>query len=263
MDFFRDGTFRLPGTQDPITLGVVLALSTTLCIWSYQSAGRTRLAMHGILVAALVYGVVGSGSRGGLLTLIIACTVLLLYGKTLGKVQKFAIVSAIAAGVIGFLFFNLSDYLLGLDEYGTFQYRLDVIAVGYQAFLYAPFFGSPAYHPIMEQVRNHDGIIDILNAYVEVPLHYGLPGLVLFATPAIVATRYLLKGRALMEAQGDELSELTYRVFAAALISFIIAIGTVGLVGFLLQYYWMLVGFAAASTSILRDRAKSINAATA
>jgi O-antigen ligase len=135
------------------------------------------------------------------------------------------VVTGLSAAGIVLLFFDPLQYFMTVDQYGTFEYRRRVFDVSVQAISYRPFLGSPTFHPIMEQLRNHDGIIDIVNAYVQIPVRYGVIGLVFFAGAGIAAAHSMLRSRAAAAQTGDQSAELTYRALAAVSIGLLVTIG--------------------------------------
>lgn len=250
--FMRGNTLRLPSTQDPIPFGVALGVSGSLICWSYYIAERKRIFTHALLFALSIVCISGTDSRGGLLALMATITVIVLYSKRLRSGRGFLMALGVIAVAIVLLFLDPMQYFMSVDQYGTFEYRVRVFEISMQAISYQPFFGSPNFHPILEQLRNYDGIIDIVNTYVQIPIRYGVVGLIFFAGAGIAAARSLLRSADVMAEVGDESAEFTYRALAAFSIGLLVAIATVSLLGILVHYYWVLVGFASACYAPVR-----------
>lgn len=63
----------------------------------------------------------------------------------------------------------------------TVEYRMRLAETSWQIFLQNPIFGSLNFLVYMEDLRQGEGIIDLVNAYATIALGYGLVGLGLFA----------------------------------------------------------------------------------
>jgi O-antigen ligase len=69
---------------------------------------------------------------------------------------------------------------IGTANTGTVVYRQRVAEVSWMLIQQNPVFGSPYYMAYMEELRQGEGIIDLVNSYAGIALSFGLVGLALF-----------------------------------------------------------------------------------
>jgi O-antigen ligase len=87
---------------------------------------------------------------------------------------------------------------------GTILYRQRLAERGWEIVLAHPFFGDQFPWPEMEDLRQGEGIIDIVNTYLGVALNYGLVGLFLFLSFILLAAmRVYARTRVLVRSDPD------------------------------------------------------------
>jgi hypothetical protein len=183
------------------------------------------------VVAMLFCGLAASVSRGPWLACAIALTLGLAFGR--GARQRVAWMAGLLPLVIVGLLLHpqgqkVIDLLpfVGSVETGSITYRTELIERAKVVFWQNPIFGSLQYidNPVLEVMRQGQGIIDIVNSYLGVALAYGAVGLVLFAAPsayALVAT-WLVSRRL---ARTDPDAEAAGRSLAVTMVGILLAIG--------------------------------------
>jgi hypothetical protein len=125
------------------------------------------------------------------------------------------------------------------------EYRHRLAERGWELVLAHPFFGDQFPWPKMEDLRQGEGIIDIVNTYLGVALNYGLVGLFLFLGFILIGlTKTYLRVRDLAQ------SDPEFALFGASLIACIV--GTLIMIdssSFILgceKMFYVLGGLAAA-----------------
>jgi O-antigen ligase len=97
----------------------------------------------------------------------------------------------------------------------------------------------------MEQMRQGQGIIDIVNTYLQFALPYGLIGLSLFALCLLAVIRAVLRGRRLI-VRSDTEAERLGRILLGAMAGILVTIATVSSIGVIAPMYWLMSGICVA-----------------
>lgn len=165
-----------------IVLGV--SMSVSLGLWLFlqdRIPGKWRWLGY----LALVAGNVCALSRGPWVGALVCLTVYLLSGPDIVKrASKGAALVAALSGIALVTPYRdtIVDYLpfIGTADSGSVTYRQEVAARSWDLIMANPFLGNPYYIQNMEELRQGQGIIDIVNSYAAVGLSYGLIGAGLF-----------------------------------------------------------------------------------
>lgn len=149
---------------------------------------------------------------------------------------------------------NLLPYV-GENENENIEYREQLIANSLIVIKRNLWFGSVDYMetPEMEAMRQGEGIIDLVNTYIQVALKAGLVGVALFAS----FFGFVLVGiyRA-MRTIGDREDEiyLLGRALLAALAGTLLIIFTVSSITIIPVVYWSLAGLGAGYPQLVKTR---------
>jgi O-antigen ligase len=190
-------------------------------------------------------------ARGGWLALIVMTGLyLLLFSRSASArlLTKAAVGGAIFLSAVAF---GMDDFLQ-MDDYGTFQYRYDLILNAWEVIKQNPLLGSAFYsqNEALEASRQGQGIIDIVNAYLQVALSAGMVGLTLFvllmALPIIMLRRLAKK----LDAERLEAERDICNLSVVVLSGLGLMLGTISLVGVLPQYLYLFVGIAAGTVRV-------------
>ena len=166
-----------------IVLGYALAIA--FGIWLFLRLRVEAMGWRWLGLLALVAGLAATLARGPWLG---AMAILLMF-QALGpnaasRSFKTLALIALAGGILlltpwgpGFV-----DRLpfVGSDEGGSVTYRQQLAAVSWQLIQQNPLFGTLNFMQYMEELRQGEGIIDLVNAYAGIALSFGLVGLGLF-----------------------------------------------------------------------------------
>ena len=182
---FRAGLLRaVSSTGNAIILGYLLAVA--LGFWLYLQSQLQRVGPR-IAVAALLWlGLLASFSRGPLLAAILMYfTYAALRPGGASRLLKAAIAFVVVAAVIlaspaGDKITATLPFMGGHVAQGTLTYREQLLARSWQLIQAHPYLGDQEALSKMQDLRQGQGIIDIVNTYLEVTLFYGFIGLALF-----------------------------------------------------------------------------------
>lgn len=239
----RGTTLRaMASTGHAIALGYVLAA----CLLLYLPLrGDLRGWKKGGLLAMLAAGLLAPLSRGPWLG---AAAGLLLY-VALGRrpARNLMLLAVVAAGAFAILpFLPSGQFVLGMIpffgdiETGNLRYRERLIHNAAQLLWEHPLLGLTDYEERLATMgmTQGQGIVDIVNTYVQVGLRSGFLGLGCFAGCLAASLLSVLRARTFSPAPADDLG----RGLAAAQVAVIVTIATVSSIAVVPWVYWCLTG---------------------
>ncbi len=249
----RGGSLRAEATAGhPLALGYLLAIA--LGFWLYLLS-HLKSTPHKLLVPlVLCAGLIVTFSRGPWMGAIIIYVVYaLLRRKRMSELFGAAAILLIAIALIGLSplgdrIASMLPFMGGQVGAGSLTYREILAARCWQLILAHPFFGDQLAYLHMQDLRQGQGIIDIVNTYLFVTLFYGLAGITLFAGFFLMGLRKVWEARAVWR-HADP---------AAALIASSIVACTVGTLfmlldcSFILGYVPMFYTLAGLSSACFR-----------
>lgn len=237
-------------TGHSIVLGYLLLIGGAFLFFLEQTVKpRTLVVAAGVVLSG---GLVATVARG----------------PWVGAVAMLAVVFSIGPGAarrLGMLFTScvaiaiglaispwgsvVVDHLpfIGTVEEGSVTYRQQLFNVSMILVWQNPIFGSYdyLYNPIMEQMRQGEGIIDMVNTYLGVALASGLVGLALFVGPFLAAALSVHRARRSI-ADTDREADALGRALLAALAGIAVTIATVSPINAVPTVYWMIAGLCVA-----------------
>lgn len=251
----RDDSLRaLASTGQPIVLGYVMAVALGIFMFLQKSIPSRATWMIGL--ALLIAGLLAPLSRGPW----IGAAVILLVFVATGP-QVFSRLSLLGLGGMLALPILLAtpigkkiiDYLpfVGTVDEGTVTYRQLLIEVSMDIIKDNPFFGSYDFLLYLEELRQGQGIIDLVNSYLNIALASGLVGLSLFASFFAVILVNIHKGMQGLD-KNDE-RHLLGRVLMATLIGILVIIFTVSSIIAIPVIYWAVAGLGLAYVRLLNQ----------
>ena len=249
---WRLGLMRSGGplASSPIAFGTALMVAMALLIG--LAHGQASSWRKYAPLAVLVLGVLGTVARGPLLGLgIVAFGYALTQPNAGGRV-----VATVLGGVALFIPLLLTPFggqLLSLvpglgtatvaEE--TIDYRQDLLRIGTRVALKNPLFGSDAYldDPDMQTLVQGQGIIDIVNTYLQWALSYGLVGLALYVAAVFGTMLGLFRtARSLKAPEHARLRALTGAMFAGLFAFAVVAFTTTSSSQFVTMLTWGYLG---------------------
>ena len=185
-----------------IALGNLLAVA--FGFWLYLKA-HVRSATHRIGATLLLWGgLYATSSRGAWLGAATIYFAFLAAGpRAVSRIVKGAGLAIALAGLIALS--PVGDRILevlpilGRTADDTIVYRQRLAERGWELVLAHPLFGDQFPWPEMEDFRQGEGIIDIVNTYLDIALNYGLIGLFCFLS-------FILFGMIAVYARSKELA---------------------------------------------------------
>ena len=166
-----------------IVLGYVMAVAVGFYLALGRSVPKKFVYASGMLL--LLAGIVAPLSRGPWVGLVLMLLLFTLAGdKPLQRMLKFSFAALPAGVALMFTEYGQKaiDYLpfVGTVDKENVTYRQNLFDTSSQIILDNPFFGSTDYLLHMEELRQGQGIIDLVNTYLIVGLNTGFVGLGLY-----------------------------------------------------------------------------------
>jgi hypothetical protein len=239
----------------PIVLGYALAVALGFWLFLGQSVRNRRAWALGLLVLAA--GLVATLSRGPWLGAAAIALIFILTGRhAIRRVVLLTLAVALATLLVlslpgGQAILQYLPFVGTVDEFNvTYRQRLLEISLG--VILENPMFGAYDFLqlPVMQQLRQGQGIIDIVNTYLWVGLESGLVGLGLFCAFFLCAGAGILRGMRSLGGRDGELHVLGRALFAtlAGMLLIIASLSSIGAVPYL---YWSVAGLGVAYARML------------
>ncbi len=262
----RSGVLRAYGTViGPIAFGVYLMIAISMMPALIGVAKKKFLARGGL--ATLVAGLISSMSRGPWMAA--ALSVLIQAATTRRPVSNLmrlgfvglALFPIAAMTPIGAKLIELLPFI-GTAETTTIDYRQDLAAIGWRVVMQNPLFGSEFYlnTPEMRSLVQGQGIIDIVNTYLQYALDYGLVGMGLFVSAQFFALLSLYRSIGPARKISVDLGAFCQGYFAALMSTLVVIATTSSLVAQMQEVIWLMCGMSvgvARSVALAREEAKS------
>ena len=258
----RAGSLRASGsTGNPIVLGYVMTVAIGFYLFlKPQIANRL---LRGAGLAGLAGGLFSTLSRGPWVGSAILAIVYLGTGRA--RFQRLALAGIAVVAALGALsvlpggqrIIALLPWI-GTVEAENIDYREQLMENAWIVIRRHPWLGSVNYleAPEMEEMRQGQGIIDVVNTYVRVALHSGLVGLSLFA--GFFASVLLGMWRAMRQEREKTTEEyLLGRTLLATLTAILFIIATVSSITVIPIVYWSVAAMGAAYAQMVREQMRS------
>jgi O-antigen ligase len=228
-----------------IALGYTMMIGLIFAL-AFSKAVTARWQAH-LLIGVLMGGLVAALSRGPWVGAAVGVFAAMALGP--GGVKRS--IKLIMLGAVGFGIVLLTPYgakvidllpFVGTVEPGSVEYRQRLLEVSMIVFWESPIFGLPDYllHPAMEEMRQGQGIIDVVNTYLGIALYSGSIGLFLFIAPFLCAG--FLVWRSLRKPGTQrEPRQGVGRALLGALVGAAITIATVSSITVIPAFYWFLL----------------------
>jgi len=176
----RGGFLRIHATSGPPILALSMGIGVIVSLYLSSKSKLSTLQLF-VLFPVFAFVMYVSGSRGGQFASGIAIAAYFILPRLSGFLRRLVMPLFIAVAA-GFVAYALQEDIVFEDAYGTFQYRAEVLRVGFRHILQEPIFGSLTVTelPEFQVLRQGQGIVDLVNSYLQIALYYGLVGLALF-----------------------------------------------------------------------------------
>jgi len=247
-------------TGQPIPFGYVMAVAGGFLLYLARNAGKPL--MWGLAAALLGAGMLAALSRGPWVG---AAAIVVLYIATgPGAARSFAKLALLLVLAVPLLMATdggqrVIDLLPFVGSAGsdTVTYRQQLATISLQVILANPFFGAfdYIYSPAMQDLKQGQGIVDIVNTYLSVGLGNGMVGLALFTGFFLSIAVGIFRAMRGVADRNDERHTLG-RALLATLLGIMVTIATVSSITVIPVIYWSVAGLGAGYALMLaRSRA--------
>ena len=223
----------------PIVFGYVMCIA--FIFWVYIKNQITNRVHSTCIALALGGGIIASISRGPWVGLAIGLIMIVLTApnvwRNILKLSFSGFLVFVGLASIGYAEKIISFLpFVGNVEEENITYRTRLFNTAYEIILDNPFFGSNDYLLQMEDMRQGEGIIDLVNTFLIVGLNSGLVGLGLFLTFFGWIIFFSYREFKSFEAKSDYFS--SGQVIFASLIGILVTISTVSPIFHVPILYW-------------------------
>jgi hypothetical protein len=230
----------------PLALGFITALAFGFWLWVTTRVPSKIMRVLGGL--GLWVGLLAAYSRGPwLMAILIFFLYTALQPNGFVKVFKWGVLAAIAGGVVLLtpLGAKIIDNLPFVGTVGAenVEYRARLADISWYLVQKNPLFGDPFVMEHMEEMRQGEGIIDLVNVYASQALFYGLVGLGLFLMAFVSAAWRLFRSQRQLQRIDPDMSLLGANILACLLgVMLFMATGSFGTSTAMMA--WLLVAMA-------------------
>lgn len=258
---YRGGILRATATfVTPIALGYVITIGFGLYL--YFSPLVRKKDFRQFVPMSLIIGLYVTVARGPWVGFAFLCLVYIWTGKEkLSSYFKLILGTLIGLPILlisgpGQKFIDLLPFI-GTIRSDTIEYRERLLDMAIIVIQKNPVLGSTKYleTPEMRSMMQGEGIIDIVNSYIQITLAYGYLGLISFVSIFLVLLWNIYKSVKQLPKEEKDLIRLGRSLFSI-LSAVALIIYTVSSVDYIPYYYWMLFGL---STSYIYICKQTIN----
>jgi hypothetical protein len=214
----------------PGPLALAMLLLFAMGLW-FVLRPEVKSRAYRMVLACLLLGMLATFGRGPLLAAFVMLgSLVLLRHLSASKYLVFVILGCVVSSLawkagLGDWFVSLLGQVPGSDETADFNviYRQRLLTESLALIQQSPWWGVPNYVERMEDLRQGEGIIDLVNTYLVITLNVGSVGLFMYVMPFVVS---LWRG-----ARGQQVADATLRregtVWLALTVGVLMAIFTV------------------------------------
>lgn len=236
----RGELLRASGTSgQSIVFGLVITVAIGFFLFLRKSVSNFIPYAGGMLL--LVVGVISPLSRGPWVGLVVILFVYVVTGPSAARrIFKSLLIAAPTCVLLSFTEYGqkVIDYLpfVGTVDRENVTYRQNLFEKSLQIILDNPWFGSTDYLMHMEELRQGQGIIDLVNTYLIVALNTGFVGLGLYVVFFLLTLLAAFRG--IWSAPMDSELRVLGRSLVAVMIGVLVTIGTVSPINHIPLMLW-------------------------
>jgi O-antigen ligase len=241
-----DSLRALSSLGHPLVLGFVMMI--TFGFYLFVAPSIKNKWIRRFCQLAILAGLYVPVSRGPWLSAAVLFFIFLALGPQAVKKMIIAIVCTVIIGALlpiipnGQKIINFIPFIGKTDTFNV-DYREVLFDKGLLIVKRKPLFGvaEPSEEPEMEDMVQGEGIVDIVNSYLNIVLGYGIPALMLYVGLFVLALYRVNKSRMKIK---DKTSEeyLCGRVLIATMIAVLLAIASTSSIGVIPTLIYTLVG---------------------
>jgi len=250
----RDGMLRTSSVfASPIVFGYI----AVIVLGFFSGVQVKKGVYYKILFLLLLSALVTPLSRGPWVGFIVLIVIFIWYGPR----SSSNLMKLIGYGTLSFLLLLMTPYtskiinlipFVGSTDSGNISYRQDLFTSSLPVIKNNLFFGDNNFRsaPELQHLVQGQGIIDIVNTYLQIVLEYGLIGLLLFLLIFLQPIHQLILRLKRKELKDDE----RYLVMAlvAILGAIMVIIATVSQIDYIPIYYLIIIAISRATLNIFK-----------
>ncbi len=245
----------------PIELGLVMCMGFGLYLFLYKHICITK--KHYLIPVFLITGLFVSLSRGPWLGfMILLFTYSYLKRSVIKDFVLFMSMFIVMLPVLSMTnlwktFISLLPFI-GDVESENISYREKLLDVSLSVFMKHPLFGDFNYRddPDMSILIQGQGIVDVVNSYVNILLSYGIFALLMYTILFVYLLIIVYKQAKLIEPMNDEIGRLGYALVSIFL-SLLFIISTVSSIDLIPYIIWITVALMAGYSRLAHDYLKT------
>ena len=251
--YMRGATTRAAvSAGHPLILGYMMAIA--FGFWLYLQ-GHVKSKRFRIIVAIVLWlGLLAAYGRGPWLGAVVIYFAYAAIGpRGMSRLFKAAAVFVLVGAVIfaspvGDRIVRLLPFI-GKSGDDSLTYRQRLAERSWEIIQDHPFLGDQLARSKMEDLRQGEGIIDFVNAYMQVALYYGFVGLFLFLFFMLIALRKAYRTLK-KSARSDPDLALLGASLVACIVGTLVMIAASSFIGAYAQMFYVLAGLAAAYANL-------------
>jgi O-antigen ligase len=257
---FRGGSLRAQASSgNTLVLGYLLAIA--LGFWEYLQSHISGKFPRYAVAGLLLLGILATYSRGPLIGAIVIYVIV--FSLRLRKMVRFLLVGVGALSVaLLFSDVSLGDRITQLLPFSkgpageeasySISYRQRLAARSWELIQAHPLFGDQMALQKMQDLRQGEGIIDLVNAYADVTVLYGVVGLGMFVGVMLIALARTIR-TARMSARNDPDLALLGSSLIACILGTLVMMATCSFILGYEKLFYMIAGIAAAYANLGRS----------
>ena len=257
---FRGGYLRALGPYGTIQFGLLATLAFASSLYLFPDKSKRDFILVSLL---LLTGLLLTFSRGPWVSFVL---MMFAYGFLAKKIGKFMpallIIPVLFAPLLIFTKFGnqIVDMLpiVGSEaEQANITYRQELLRVSLEVSKQSPWFGDNNFreNPKMQVLVQGEGIIDMVNTYLQYLMQYGYTGMCAFILIFISLWSGLWRARSKSRSDGNQLEVDLLNIILGMWVASLTLIATVSSIGnnSASVTYWMLVGLSGALVTMISN----------
>jgi O-antigen ligase len=257
---FRGGQLRAQASSGN-TLALAYLLAIGCGFWLYLQTHIASKLVRGAVLLLICLGLLATYSRGPWIGLVVIyVTVVALSPRSVPKLLKgtvgaLLLIVLVSLSPLRDRVANLLPFMKGsVDEQASFSitYRQRVAARTWEIILEHPFFGDQLAMQKMEDLRQGEGIIDLVNTYAEIAVVYGFIGAAMFVGLMLFALAKALRMARNVVREDPDLALMGF-VLMGCIMGTLVMLATCSFIyGYTILFY-VIAGLAAAYANLARS----------
>ena len=250
----RNGVVRArAAASHSLVLGYLIVLS--LSFWLYFRTTLPSTSSRKVISFIYLFGLLATYSRGpwaGSVVVVVGYAALQPQGLFRAIQVSFLILGVgllLVISPFGGMVSQVVPFLGGKVDVGNIVYRQQLFDEAWSLIKENPFLGDPTAYLRMQDMRQGEGIIDLVNSYLQMALYYGLVGLFLFVSPMLLSIREVLRVAKLSRPYDKDFALLGVSI-AAAILGSLFMISSISFMPGLAEAYYLLCAFSVAYARI-------------